>query len=173
MDLGIDPEKKRKFFEWDLDAAFSNIDLNPYATGIGGYGNDRKLQLQGNDKLRRGLAPGGGKGGGGGGGGGSGGGSSLTQTPLQEVMFSYQTYLDLFNSKLDALTSTSSDSIISKAIEYLQYMENKTDLKQLLQDDPNSKDAENLFSSYKDWLNTRRTIVKGLICDDTTDQSCS
>ena len=157
-----------------MDAAFEDINLSPYATGITSYGNDRKLQ--GKDKLRRGLAPGGGKGGGGGGGGGggSGGGSSIPQTPFQKVMFSYQTYLNLFNSKLGALTSTSSDSIISKAIEYLQYMENETDLKQLLQNDPNSKDAENMFSFYQDWLNTRRSIVDGLICDDTTDQtSCS
>lgn len=143
---------RRTFYQWDLDTAFHSLDANVYKM-VSGSGGGKPGKLKNNN--RRLGKPGAG-----------------SQTPYQKVIFGNEQFLDTFNAKLEFLLDDSEDSIVDRAIKYLEYM--KPILLPLLELEPNNiRAAIQSLDNLPQWLVQRQGIVGMQICEDYTTSGTS
>jgi hypothetical protein len=146
---------KRAYYQWDLDSVFHKVTQDIYTMTAGGGGGGKGGPKR---HLQKGSGGGGGK-------------TSTQQTPYQKIIFGYEPFLTIFNAKLGLLLDTAEDSIINKAIDYLDLM--KPALVPYLEADVNSGPALGSLDNLPAWLAKRQEIVAEQICSDYASSATS
>ena len=93
------------------------------------------------------------------------------QSAYQHVIFSHESFLYMYNQKLEKLVDDSLGSIVHKASNYLDRM--KPELSPLIEKDGTWLEALGSFDVMKAWLSERQSIVAGQICEESTSSGTS